>query len=81
MQIFVFIYFYDVIILGIYNESYRKFVWLCMLDEKLFNLFQLFSIVEEELESGMQKNIDCSMLNWNISSWVLEDKKDVKYIV
>lgn len=55
MQIFVFRYVFDVIILGIYNESYRKFVWLCMLDEKLFNLFQLFSIVEEELESGMQK--------------------------
>lgn len=36
---------------GIYNESYRKSVWLCMPDEKSPNLLQSSSIAEEEPES------------------------------
>jgi hypothetical protein len=39
---------------GIYNESFRKSVWLCMPDEKAPSLFQSPSIAEEteDAETG-----------------------------
>ena len=53
LEIFSQIFFF---FLGIYNESFRKSVWLCVPEEKGTSQLQATSIAEES-ESGRLKNV------------------------